>query len=98
MQDESSRRIEGGHLQRLTIWAATFDPDGAVHRMCCHDVCTQLREARACGLLEAVARHEACSAAVIAGVYLCLEEMVKHAMEAGLLDHVAGMTVCPTGL
>jgi hypothetical protein len=99
LQDEQLRRLEGGRLERLTIWAACYDPDGAVHHACCRDVCMQLKAARASGLLEAVAREERCCASVIAGLYVSLDEMVKHAMETGVLDgSAAGLSLYPTGL
>jgi hypothetical protein len=98
LREERLRRVDGGVLQRLTIWAAIFDPDGVVHQACCRELCLHLKEARTSGTLEAVAREEQCTAPVVSGMYLFLDELVKQAMETGALCHVAGISVYPTGL
>ena len=98
LPDKSLRAIDGGKLERLLVWAARFHPDGAVHLVCCHDLCLHLVAARKAGVLEALARAEECRAAIIAGVFQFLDGLLKQAMEGGWLSHVAGLSVYPTGL
>ena len=89
--------VASAGFEALLTWSASFDPDGPVHRACCKDVCLHLEKARGTGLLEALAQ-QACSASVVAGLFVCLDDMVRHAMERGLLDHAAGLSVYPTGI
>lgn len=86
-------------LERLTVWAASHDPDGAVHLKCCNAICADMAAARDAGALAAIAQQtDSVTAHIVAGLYVSLDCMVKHAMETGMLNDQAGVSVFPTGL
>lgn len=99
MDSEESFSVARQQLERLTVWAASYDPNGAVHLTCCNSLCAHMAAARDAGALAAIAQQpETVTAHVVAGLYVSLDCMVKHAMETGLLNDKAGVSVYPTGL
>lgn len=98
MRTPSIWSVDSGRLHSLILWTARFDPDGDLHVATCHALIMSLEEALATGLLAAVAEAEDCSALVVAGMYVCLQRLLKRAMESGVLANAAGVSVFPAGM
>lgn len=90
--------VDSGRLDMLILWTARFDPDGDLHIAACHALIVDLKEALASGVLAAVAEAQDCSALVVAGIYVCLQRLLKSAMETGVLANAAGVSVFPAGI
>jgi hypothetical protein len=99
LQGVDLRTVRDGRLEHLTLWAAAYDPNGLVHLACCQELCNNLPAARDAGMLERIAQHAShITASVIAGMFVSLDSMVRHAMESGMLSDCAGLSAFPTDL
>eukprot|EP00892_Ulva_mutabilis_P000234 jgi/Ulvmu1/10210/UM060_0010.1 len=98
MREPDLWSVSSGHLGTLIMWTARFDPDGDLHVAACHAMIMSLEEALTGGVLAVVAEAEDCSALVVAGMYVCLDRLLKSAMESGVLANAAGISVFPAGI
>jgi hypothetical protein len=85
--------VESRMLANLTIWAATYDSDGPLHIACCNTLCGCLEVALEEGVLLKIASEEEVAPVVVAGMFVCLNRMVKQAMESGSLAQAADMAL-----
>jgi hypothetical protein len=99
LRETGVRSLEVGQLENLTVWSATYDSSGSVLGACCQELCSNFSAVRDAGVLERITQHEGhVTAAVTTGMFVCLDAMVRHAMESGLLSDAAGLSVYPTEL